>query len=227
MLARITQGSETMLGPVVHVEVREGRQEYGFRQDKDGSKWKVTIWFDAMDGRRATKVWPSRVKLSKQRLRNMLDRIFRAQCRAAHLRGQRLRAQSHPTVAQMAVAEVFGHSKLSEPEWLARIAAECGDEYATTVLQGWIKQRRLNLVAAYIDEQKKLQEAGKGTLKRALNLFLFAYWPQLNYPGTTATKAHQLATDKIGQNDAGTLESFQKYCQRKGITFAPPHRPKN
>ncbi len=204
------------------------RRILGPRKIETGFEYRLE--FDALD-RTVTRFAQTDRRLTKLEANIILKRIARAQTRAAALRRKRLptRRDGAPmpdAVAQLAIGEVFGNGKLNEPEWLARVTAACGDAYALGVLKDWIDQRRLNLVAQYISEQKRVADCGEGTASKLRNLFLFSHWHVLGKQGMTSVSAHQLATDIIGPNHAGTLAAFQKHCTRHGIRFHEPRPPK-
>lgn len=209
--------------PFVVTGIRPGefcRMEY----ERAKSGWILHVEYVALHGRVARFRVKTRSKPTDGQMQGLCNRIEAAQTRAAQKAASRQpQRPMPPAIARAAYREIFPSGEMTETEWLAHVCRECGpkgEAFAEQRLKQWCAPGQWHRLLQFFAEQRAAKESDPSTTKKALNLFLFAYWPQLSQPNMTRAKAHELATRTIGQNRAGSLSAFQKYCDRNGICFA-------
>ncbi|MFN7138998.1 MAG: hypothetical protein ACK4UN_06645 [Limisphaerales bacterium] len=193
-----------------------------------------TLFFKSLDGVVKFRNFQVYDKLTRKQYEEFFDylgnRVKAAQNKARQKRQLRLNPflKSPPVPAvlqQRALQEIFPKNKPSHTEWLACVAAEAGKEAVEDSLKQAIETGNYILLERYLADFKALKQKPPGTTKKALVLFLYTYWAVINQPGMNATKVHQMADEKIGQDAAGDLASFQKFLSRAGIRFTKPGHP--
>lgn len=208
------------------------------RANTEETRFELELSFDAMNGRKVLKAITlnSTKPISRETLaavcQQKCEAIGQAQIRARQLAHRRKAGVQMPRkVAKAAVREIFPEDRPTKAQWLARVRSCAG--LPESVVKALEEQRLVEFVQQgdyksleeYAASICEMHERPAGTIKRALNLFLFSHWQTITQPGMTSEKVYNLAVKTLGASIVGDLEAFRKFLQRRGVRFRAPGRP--